>query len=401
MAELNITDKYVRIIAIFLGFFAVVLGVYVLIVLKGILVPIIIAVFLAVLLAPVLHFLERIRIPRRLGVVILLIVLLGLQYLVSILVTSSMIQLSSNLPFYGQKVVLVIQTFLEPYNITAAELAAKYNIRLSSIQTGKIFQEFFNRDFISYAVQFTGTLLQDIFLVTLFWTFMIAGKAAFDERFKSAFEGQNNFVADTIRSIIRETQNYFVVKSLLNLIMAFILTIYFISFGSQYAILWGTLSFFLHFIPSIGSILVVLLPGATYLLHNGLTTTSVIFLVGLALFESYEGNVFEPKFIGKRMNLSPVFVLISLVFWGWVWGIVGMFLAVPIASSLRIACSNIEVLKPYAVLMGGGEDESGQLGFAWPLWMKHFYKRKTPAEAGASKRRRHVVRPFRRRKKSA
>ena len=64
------------------------------------------------------------------------------------------------------------------------------------------------------------------------------------------------------------------------------------------------------------------------------------------------GNIIEPKFMGMKLDLSPVFILMSLIFWGWIWGIVGMFLAVPIASVLKILCSNVDALKPVAILIG-------------------------------------------------
>ena len=64
------------------------------------------------------------------------------------------------------------------------------------------------------------------------------------------------------------------------------------------------------------------------------------------------GNLVEPHYLGRQMDLSPVFVLFSLIFWGWIWGIVGMFLSVPIAAAMKILFSNIEALKPMAVLIG-------------------------------------------------
>jgi len=79
---------------------------------------------------------------------------------------------------------------------------------------------------------------------------------------------------------------------------------------------------------------------------------SISLAILLFITQNIFGNVVEPKFLGKKMDLSPVFILMSLIFWGWIWGIVGMFLAVPIASLLKILCSNIDALKPVAVIIG-------------------------------------------------
>ncbi len=79
-------------------------------------------------------------------------------------------------------------------------------------------------------------------------------------------------------------------------------------------------------------------------------------LRGSILLQNIFGNLIEPKFLGKTLDLSPVFILMSLIFWGWVWGIVGMFLAVPIAALLKIFCSNIDPLKPIAIIIGTKAD---------------------------------------------
>jgi predicted PurR-regulated permease PerM len=78
--------------------------------------------------------------------------------------------------------------------------------------------------------------------------------------------------------------------------------------------------------------------------------------VALLLIQVVMGNIIEPKMQGKGLNLSPVVILFSLVFWGWLWGIPGMLLSVPIASSIKIACENIAALKPVAVFMGSSDE---------------------------------------------
>jgi predicted PurR-regulated permease PerM len=88
------------------------------------------------------------------------------------------------------------------------------------------------------------------------------------------------------------------------------------------------------------------------ILEYGFGFTTISLSVILLISHNVIGNILEPQLMGKRMDLSPVFVLFSLIFWGWVWGIVGMFLAVPIAAGMKIICGNIEPLKPIAVLMG-------------------------------------------------
>jgi predicted PurR-regulated permease PerM len=122
-------------------------------------------------------------------------------------------------------------------------------------------------------------------------------------------------------------------------------------YGIDFAVIWGLLAFILNYIPNIGSLLATLFPILIALLEYGVGFTSISLSVLLLVAQNVYGNVIEPKFMGEKMDLSPVFILISLIFWGWIWGIVGMFLAVPIGSLLKILCSNIDALKPIAVII--------------------------------------------------
>jgi predicted PurR-regulated permease PerM len=123
-------------------------------------------------------------------------------------------------------------------------------------------------------------------------------------------------------------------------------------YGIDFAIVWGLLTFILYYIPNIGSLIATLAPIIVSLLEYGFGFTTISLAVLLVVSHNVIGNLIEPHYLGKQMDLSPVFVLFSLIFWGWIWGIVGMFLAVPIAASMKILFSNIEPLKPIAILMG-------------------------------------------------
>jgi predicted PurR-regulated permease PerM len=131
-----------------------------------------------------------------------------------------------------------------------------------------------------------------------------------------------------------------------------ITTLIFLAYGIDFAILWGILTFILNYIPNIGSLIATLGPVIIGLLQYGFGFTVISLAVILLIVHNIIGSVIEPHYLGRRMDLSPVFVLFSLIFWGWIWGIVGMFLAVPIAASMKILFSNIQPLKPLAVLMG-------------------------------------------------
>jgi AI-2 transport protein TqsA len=128
-------------------------------------------------------------------------------------------------------------------------------------------------------------------------------------------------------------------------------------FGVQAAVLFGLLTFLLNFIPNIGSAIATVLPLPFIWMSPTLGTPGMILASVIpAVIQFVIGNFLQPNLMGNSMKLHPVVILMALIFWGMIWGIVGMFLAVPITSIIRIACDRHELTKPVADLMAGNLD---------------------------------------------
>jgi predicted PurR-regulated permease PerM len=126
--------------------------------------------------------------------------------------------------------------------------------------------------------------------------------------------------------------------------------------GIEFAFAWGLLAFVLNFIPNIGSIVASIPPVLTALVQFAPSIWPAVGVAAVLLvIQNTLGNFVAPKVYGDRLNLSPVVILLFLVFWGWLWGIVGALLAVPIAAAIQIALSHIPALAPLAVMMGSGQ----------------------------------------------
>jgi predicted PurR-regulated permease PerM len=119
---------------------------------------------------------------------------------------------------------------------------------------------------------------------------------------------------------------------------------------------WGALAFFLNFIPTVGSIVASIPPILLALVQFYPSLwPGVVTLLSMMTIQLGMGNALAPKVMGDQLNLSPVVVLLSLLFWGWLWGIVGALLSIPIAAAIKIVCENIETLHPISVMMGSGK----------------------------------------------
>jgi AI-2 transport protein TqsA len=354
--------SYNKIIAYLLGFVSFVLFVYILIALREILIPITIAIFLTFLFYPLIIYLTRFKIPKWLSLVIIVIVVSGLYYLVGLILVSSFSTFPEKLQAYSENLSAFIQSLLSPFNITLKEFSEFLNIKIKEFDVESVFQKLFEAGVIQNIFNSFSGVFGDTFIAMIFWVFMIMGKDRFEERLKHAFRGRKEFVEKNLDTINEQLQSYIIIKTILSLATSIIATVILWIFGVDFAIVWGLLTFILNYIPNIGSLIATVGPIIVSLLEYGLGLTTVSISVLLLLNQNIIGNLIEPHYLGRHMDLSPVFVLFSLIFWGWIWGIVGMFLAVPIAAAMKILFSNIGPLKPVAILMGRKTADADQVG---------------------------------------
>jgi predicted PurR-regulated permease PerM len=355
--ELNPTNN-TTILTYLVGFIAFVIFVYVLVVLKAILIPVTIAIFMAYLLYPVLeYFNHKLKLPRWLTVSFLLIAMFGLYYLLGLVLISNYEIFANKIVSYGDKLIGFLEGILASFNITLKEMGELLNFRIEKFDAGSIFQGLFKAGIIQGVFTSLTTLVNYLFVSMLFWIFMVLGKSKFEERIKFAFKSKQGVVGKIISTINTQLQSYLVIKTIISIITATVVTIILWIYGIDFPIGWGVLTFLFDFIPNIGSILISIFPILVALIDFGFGFTSISLAVLLFLNQSIMGNLVEPHYLGRQMGLSTVFVLFSLIFWGWVWGIVGMFLSVPIAAAVKIIFSNIEPLKPFAIIMGNKVDD--------------------------------------------
>ena len=129
------------------------------------------------------------------------------------------------------------------------------------------------------------------------------------------------------------------------------MTVELLIFGVDLALLWGVLTFLLMFIPSIGSIFAIVITVLATFVQFDSFVTPIILSIIIIVSQLMIGSVLSPRIMGKSLNLSPLLLLVSIIFWGWVWGPMGMILSVPITASIAIIFENIPALQPLAILM--------------------------------------------------
>ena len=131
--------------------------------------------------------------------------------------------------------------------------------------------------------------------------------------------------------------------------------------GVELAGLWAFLIFLLNFIPSVGSLIGTLFPSLFFVLQTGSPTGFLTVFGGVGLVQLLVGNILEPRIMGNRLNLSPLMVIIALTLWGFIWGILGMLLSVPITATIMIICSQFPTTRPLAIILSRNGDISSMI----------------------------------------
>lgn len=211
-----------------------------------------------------------------------------------------------------------------------------------------------------FFVRLSGSIFlffSNLILVVIFLFFMLLGKPYFKFKIIRTFSkrdaDQINRITHSIKARIRR---YLFLNILVSFATGVLVWIALSLVGVDFPITWGALAFFLNFIPTVGSIAASIPPvliAVAQFYPN--IWPAVATLLSLAAIQLLVGNVVTPKLMGDQLNLSPVAVLLSLLFWGWLWGIVGALISVPIAVIIKIVCDSIEPLHPIGVMMGPGK----------------------------------------------
>ena len=198
-----------------------------------------------------------------------------------------------------------------------------------------------------------GTILSQVVLIILFVGFLFAERVWFNTKLENlmADKTQAQRVSAIMGSIIRRVNRYLLVKSLISTVTGLAIFLLMSVFDLQFAIAMGLLTFVLNFIPSVGSISATLVVTLVAYIQVPEPQTAVLIFVLAGMTQFLLGNVIDPMLMGKTLRLSSFGIIISLAFWGAVWGIPGMFLAVPFMVAVMIVCSHIPAARSVAVLL--------------------------------------------------
>ena len=339
MNEINRRKQSSQILIALAAFVIVVAG---MMAAKSLLLPFFLSIFIAIISSPLLFWLRRKKIPMGISLVFVIIGILGIGLLVGVLVGTSLNDFSQALPQYQER--------LQEKMSAISSLLGKFGFTLSDKMLLKYVDPGAAMRLATTMLAGIGNMLSNAFLIFLTVIFILLEAASFPTKLYSAF-GSSKMSMENFDNFTANINRYMVIKTWMSLGTGVLVTIWLAVLGVDYPVLWGLLAFMFNYVPNIGSMIAAVPAILLAFIQLG-TTTAILASVGYILFNVIIGNVIEPRFMGRGLGLSTLVVFLSLIFWGWVLGPVGMVLSIPLTMALKIALSSKDETKWISTLLG-------------------------------------------------
>lgn len=313
--------------------------------------PVVVAVLLSFAFLPVIKRLNAkpLNIPWWIAIILVFVLFFAGFIAVANILTTSLYKIVSALPRYEERLATIFQL-----------LATKFNIPFDTDQT--IIQNLWShlsfRSTVSKYALGLGSILYDFFrnllLVMLFSVFLLGEMNATKSKIRLAFSRYTSTkVRKMLGNIGRQITRYVSIKFIISLVTAILVGTGLFIIKQDFALVWAFVAFVMNFIPTFGSILSWIITTLFAVLQFYPTPAPIIFIaIWLLAVNVIIGNILEPRVAGHNLGISPFIILVSLSLWGWMWGFVGMIIAVPVMVIIKIVCENFTFLQPVAIFLG-------------------------------------------------
>jgi AI-2 transport protein TqsA len=308
---------------------------------QSLVIPFLLALFLAIICAPAVSWMTRRRVPAGLAVLVVVIVLLAMFTGFGAVVGTSVNEFAAFASQYQERFDGLVSSFtawLAAHDVDTESLDI-----LQVVQPGKLM------NLLGGVLKNLAAVLSNLFLIILTMIFILLEAASFPTKMRVAV-GNRRFDMENLGQIVTQVQHYLGIKTATSLVTGLLIGFWTAVIGLEFAVVWGLLAFLLNYVPNIGSI-VAAIPAVLLGLIQGGVGYALLVAVGFVVVNVVIGNFIDPFLMGRTVGLSTLVVFLSLVFWGWMWGSIGMLLSVPLTMMIKILLDNTDDLLWVAVLL--------------------------------------------------
>ncbi len=315
--------------------------------LKPVLIPFVLAVFFTYSLLPLADLLRKyVKLPRWLALIVTLLVGVGALMVVALITTASIRKFAQSSYLYVEQLQLLRESAVATLPLDRLGLDPE-DLQASVLQGSEQYVGGLLRSSLDGVLNF----LSNSVMVLIFMLFLLLGKL-------TGPAAQSGPSTGLLGEIERNIENYIIAKVVISIATGALHGLILLVLGVPFAVVFGVLAFLLNFIPNLGPVIATVLPLPVVLLNPELSpAVKVLAIVLPGVLQTVSGNMVEPKWMGDSLDLHPITVLITLIFFGMLWGLAGMFLATPITAIVKILFEKVEVTRPLSRVMAGKLDD--------------------------------------------
>jgi len=311
---------------------------------SALIVPLLMALFIAIITLPFMLWLTGKGASKWAALGLILLVLASVILTVGSLISSSVDQFSALLPTYENKLRTTI-TLLSDW-------AARHQLTRFTGGEFTIVDPKAAARIIGGLVGSVGRIVGDSLLIFFTVMFLLVEASTIPNKIRAILSDPDTTL-ERLSEFLSAVKQYLVIKSLTSLITGVVVTAWLFFLGVDFAVLWGSIAFFMNFVPFVGSIIAAVPVVFLAFLDAGVQDALLV-AAGFLAINLVVGNLIEPRFMGRGLGLSTLVVFLSLLFWGWVFGPVGMFLSVPLTMLVKIALESDPRSRWIAILLSSG-----------------------------------------------
>ncbi|MEP0354477.1 AI-2E family transporter [Paraglaciecola sp.] len=308
---------------------------------SAIVVPFLLSIFIAMACSPIITWANQYKLPRVLAVIIVILLIVVFGLVLAGLVGQSMNEFSQNVPKYREQLV-------QEFGWVIGQLD-KVNIKINKDTLISYLDPGAAMNMATNLLSSLGGVLTNFLLILLIVVFMLFEAESFPKKIHIALSDPD-MKMQQIDKFLTSVKNYLVIKTLVSLGTGFIIGVWLYVLGVDHFLLWSVLAFLLNYVPNIGSIIAAVPAVLLAFVQLGPTTAGLT-AIGFIASNMVMGNVIEPKYMGRGLGLSTLVVFLSLIFWGWLLGTVGMLLSVPLTMIVKIALESNPDTHWFALLL--------------------------------------------------
>ncbi|WP_206486414.1 AI-2E family transporter [Thalassotalea sp. G2M2-11] len=311
----------------------------------NIIVPFLLSTFIAIICNPLVLKIEKYKVPKSIAVLLVIMLFVIVVLSVAGLVGKSLGELSTLMPQYREQLK-------EQLSWVVTRLA-ELNIVLSTTLITEYVDPAAAMGLAADMLSGLGNVMANLFLIIITVIFMLFEAPALSKKLHLALDDPQMRI-NQIDRFLSSVNNYLAIKTLVSIATGACVSLMLWALGLDFPLLWGVLAFLLNYIPNIGSIIAAVPAMSLAILQLGAPQAGIIGLGYLAI-NTVMGNVVEPRYLGRGLGLSTLVVFLSLIFWGWLLGTVGMLLSVPLTMIIKIALESSKEGRWFAVLLAGDD----------------------------------------------